>query len=64
MNQDKECSRCGYIVHTDKDQQNRMKRHVEGRHTKHKTISERDGTEIKGFTNLDIGPVKWITCWI
>lgn len=65
MKQDKKCSRCGHICIADKLQIERMKRHVAGRHTIHKTISERDGSIITkgGIGNLDIGKVIWITLW-
>ena len=66
MKQDVKCSRCGFIVHGDDPlYDNRKKRHVEGRHTPHKTISERDGKIIQGngMGNIDIGKVNWITIW-
>ncbi len=56
------CSLCPFIAKED-DQQLRMDRHVEGRHTPHTTISERDGTTFKknhGMGNLIIGHVEWI----
>ncbi len=55
------CNLCGFIAKED-DQQLRMKRHVEGRHTRHITISERDGlpTHNNGMGNLIIGNVEWI----
>ena len=55
------CSLCNYIAEED-DQEIRMKRHVEGRHTRHITISERDGlpTHSNGMGNLIIGYVEWI----
>jgi len=61
-----ECSRCKFRIEgNDPDYDERKKRHVEGRHTAHKTKSERDGSIISkgGMGNLDIGKVKWITVW-
>lgn len=54
------CNLCSFIAEED-DQQTRMDRHVEGRHTKHTTISERDGlpTHGHGMGNLIIGNVEW-----
>ena len=60
---DLECSRCGFIAKSGDDQQIRMDRHTAGRHTPHKTKSQRDGSIIKGFTNLDIGKVSWYVLW-
>jgi len=66
------CSRCGdQFSNCNTDDtinllfEDQKKRHVEGRHTKHKVISERDGLPVynHGIGNLDIGPVKWITVW-
>ena len=61
-----ECSRCGFTVDdTDIDFENRKSRHVEGRHTEHKVISERDGKPVynHGMGNIDIGEIKWIRVW-
>ena len=61
-----ECSRCGDKFSNDDPLfEERKKRHVEGRHTQHHVISERDGSPIygHGMGNLDIGEVKWITVW-
>lgn len=66
MNLDVECSRCGFKVYGTSDNYHiRKKRHVEGRHTAHKVISERDGLPVYGYGmgNLDIGKVDWITVW-
>lgn len=57
------CSRCEFEVEGNDTLYNeRKKRHVEGRHTRHETKSERDGSIITkgGMGNLDIGNVSWI----
>jgi len=61
------CSRCGDEFSNDDPLfEERKKRHVEGRHTEHTTKGERPYQGIlhqHGMGNLDIGIVKWITCW-
>lgn len=60
------CSRCGDEFSNDDPLfEERKKRHVEGRHTKHNVISERDGLPVHnhGMGNIDIGKVDWITVW-
>lgn len=69
MKPDVKCSRCGFVVHgDDKNYDERKKRHVQGRHTRHITQNERypdtDPKEMNGgLGGLDIGKVNWITIW-
>jgi len=61
-----ECSRCGFRVSDDDLHfEDRKRRHVEGRHTEHIVISERDKLPVygHGMGNIDIGEVKWVRVW-
>ena len=61
-----ECSLCGFIVDTEDTLVDiRKKRHADGRHTRHKTKSERDGSILNkaGMGNITIGKVKWVRIW-
>ena len=55
------CSRCKQEIRED-DQQLRWDRHVKGRHIKHTTKNERDGTlsDKGGMGNLDYGKAELI----
>ena len=65
-NMKQECSLCGFVVDTEDTLVDiRKKRHVEGRHTRHETESERDGSIIQGsgMGNIIIGKVSWVRAW-
>ncbi|KKM05964.1 hypothetical protein LCGC14_1748790 [marine sediment metagenome] len=57
-----ECSVCrNFTVDTDDPLCKEIKKRHAGRHTKHVTLSERDGKEIS--QNTIIGEVKWVRVW-
>lgn len=57
-----ECSICRkFQVDTDDPLCDKIKKRHAGRHTKHVTLSERDGHKIS--QNTIIGEVKWVRVW-